>query len=96
MKSLLVVGMVFLLVGGIMVVFGAVYTVRTSDTVGIFYGYPIWVPLVWVRPFGASISANYTLNLIGFALMLPGFVVVRVSTQHGPKVDSPIANKGRA
>ncbi|MDG6902703.1 MAG: hypothetical protein JRM80_12200 [Nitrososphaerota archaeon] len=87
MKPLLVVGMVFLLVGGIMAVFGAVYTVRTSDTVGTFYGYPIWVPLVWALSFGASISANYTLNLIGVALILLGVAALVRGRGESPKVN---------
>ena len=69
-KTLLGITFLVAIVGAMLVIFGAVYTARTSDTVGTYYGYPIWSPPAWVPPSDATISVNYTLNYVGIAILL--------------------------
>lgn len=68
-------GTVFVLatIGAILLVWGAVYTMKTVDTVGTYYGYPIWNPPI--HPADATVSADYLLNYLGMALLTLAAVV---------------------
>jgi hypothetical protein len=78
--------------GAILVIFGAVYTARTSDTVGTYYGYPIWSPPAWVPPSDATISANYTLNYLGIAILLTAISIPLASWSSKQSIRTGVSN----
>ena len=76
-------GITFLvaIIGAMLVIFGAVYTVLPCTTGNVFYGYPIWSPPSFsgiqgcgnlTTPVGLpnGTSVNYTLNYIGIVILL--------------------------
>ncbi|MDG6907207.1 MAG: hypothetical protein JRN20_15645 [Nitrososphaerota archaeon] len=69
------------IMGAVLAIFGAVYTVLPCATDNVFYGYPIWSPPKWNTPLGCGnltappglpngISINYTLNYLGIAVLI--------------------------
>jgi len=98
MNSRALLGITFLLaVGAILVIFGAVYTARTSDAVGTYYGYPIWSPpsagyLPVAPPSDTAISANFTLNYVGVATLLTAISIPIASWSSRQDVRAGVSN----
>jgi hypothetical protein len=99
MNSSALLGITFLLaiLGAILVIFGAVYTARTSDTAGTYYGYPIWSPpaasyLPVVPPSDTTISANYTLNYVGLAILLTAISIPLASLGSKQNMSTEVSN----
>ena len=75
------------IMGATLVIFGAIFTATGSDYVGTYYGYPIWsLPGL---PAAASISANYTLNYVGFGFLVAAIAISLVSRSSGRKLSIP-------
>jgi hypothetical protein len=73
-------------IGVILMIFGAVYTLKTNDTIGTYYGYPIWSPPMFPgAPNNVTMSTSYLVNYIGIALLLASVISLLLWNQKKPK-----------
>ncbi|MDG6996671.1 MAG: hypothetical protein JRN52_12185 [Nitrososphaerota archaeon] len=85
-----------MIIGAVLAIFGAIYTVLGCTTDNVFYGYPIWSPPRWNTPIGCGnltvppgvpngISVNYTLNYLGIAVLIMAAALWVLENRRGNK-----------
>jgi hypothetical protein len=102
-KTLL--GIMFLVgvMGAMLVIFGAVYTVLSCHTDNVLYGYPIWSPPSFsgiqgcgnlTTPVGLpnGISVNYTLNYVGIVIILATIAIPLASWSSKQNIRMGVSN----
>lgn len=77
-SEMLAMGVIMVVIGLFIVVFGTIYTVRVGDimyTQVFSYTHPVWAP---IKLRGGSITENFTLNIVGvFAILIGVFALFK-------------------
>jgi hypothetical protein len=102
-NTLLGITFLVVIVGAMLVIFGAVYTVLPCTTDNVFYGYPIWSPPSYsgiqscgnlTTPVGLTngISVSYTLNYVGIAILLATIAIPLASWSSKQSIRTGVSN----
>jgi len=102
-KTLLGITFLVAVIGAMLVIFGAVYTVLPCTTDNVLYGYPIWSPPSFsgiqgcgnlTTPVGIpnGISVSYTLNYVGIAILLTTIAIPLASWSSKQNITTGFSN----